>query len=196
MSTRVSVEKKVFLGVRVRATTSLAFDDVLRRLRSLTGLAPAADFVANSQAPGTEADYARNVRHCFVGKSGFMLFFEMDHGGWIGRFGIRRKLVRWIFGNPLIAITMLRRDLSAGLFVPVELLLMEQADGRGSVVIYVRPSSLIAIGKDAGLRAAAKALDRKVEALVARATKPTRNRHTIRHSVAKNRAKRRQSHSA
>ena len=35
---------------------------------------------------------------------------------------------------------------------------------------------LIATGKDAGLRAAAKALDRKVEALVARATKSKRNR--------------------
>jgi uncharacterized protein (DUF302 family) len=191
MSSRVSIGKKVFLGVRVETTTSLAFDEVLRRLRSLTGLAPAPDFIAISQEPGTEADYARNVRHCFVGKSGFMLFFEMDHGGWIGRFGIKRKSVRWIFGNPLIAITMLRRDLSAGLFVPVELLLMEQADGRGSVVIYVLPSSLIAIGKDAGLRAAAKALDRKVEALVARATNPKKNRKSNRLSATKGRAKRR-----
>jgi hypothetical protein len=99
-----------------------------------------------------------------------MLFFEMNHGGWIERFGIKRKLVRWIFGNPLIAITMLRHDLSAGLFVPVELLLMEQADGRGSVIVYVRPSSLISVGEDAGLRAAAEALDLKVEALVTHAT--------------------------
>jgi uncharacterized protein (DUF302 family) len=195
MTKRVSVEIKVFLGVRVKTTTSVAFDEVLRRLRSLTGLAPAPDFIAISQEPGTEADYARNVRHCFVGKSGFMLFFEMDHGGWIGRFGIKRKLVRWIFGNPLIAITMLRHDLSAGLFVPVELLLMEQADGQGSVVIYVRPSSLIATGKDAGLRAAAKALDRKVEALVARATKSKRNRKSNRLSAAKGRSKRRRLHS-
>ncbi len=154
----------------MRITTSLEFDEVLGRLRALTGRALAPDFTAVSQKPGTEADYARDVQSRFVGESGFMLFFEMDHGGWIGKFGIKRKVVRWIFGNPLIAITMLRHDLSAGLFVPVELLLMEEADGVGSVMFYVRPSSLIAIGEDAGLRAAAEALDRKVEALVASAT--------------------------
>ena len=172
MTTHSSVEQREFQGVRVRTTTSLAFDEVLGRLRALTGRAPVPDFTAVSQKPGTEADYARDVQNRFVGESGFMLFFEMDHGGWIGKFGIKRKLVRWILGNPLIAITMLRHDLSAGLFVPVELLLMEEADGRGSVILYVRPSSLIAIGEDTELRAAAEALDLKVEALVARATNP------------------------
>jgi uncharacterized protein (DUF302 family) len=172
MTTQVSVEQNEFRGVRVRITTSLAFDEVLGRLRGLTGRALAPEFTAVSQKPGTEADYARDVQNRFVGESGFMLFFEVDHGGWIGRFGIKRKLVRWIFGNPLIAIPMLRHDLSAGLFVPVELLLMEQADGRGCVIVYVLPSSLIAIGDDAELRAAAEALDLKVEALATLATNP------------------------
>jgi hypothetical protein len=35
-----------------------------------------------------------------AGNSGFMLYFEMDHGAWLRTFGIRRKVVGWIFGNP------------------------------------------------------------------------------------------------
>jgi hypothetical protein len=33
--------------------------------------------------------------------SGFMLFFEMDHGAWLKTFGVRRKIGRWVFGNPI-----------------------------------------------------------------------------------------------
>src|SRR5262249_41862286 len=58
-----------------------------------------------------------------AGVSDFMLFFELDHGAWLKTYGIRRKALRWVFGNPLIAYTMLRHDITAGLFAPVELLL-------------------------------------------------------------------------
>jgi hypothetical protein len=46
---------------------------------------------------------SREIEKQFVGKSGFMLFSEIDHGGWIARFGIHRRVLRLIFGNPLIA---------------------------------------------------------------------------------------------
>ncbi|WP_410803233.1 DUF302 domain-containing protein [Paraburkholderia sp. SIMBA_053] len=36
---------------------------------------------------------------------------------------MRRPAVRIILGNPLIAITVMRLDVTAGLFAPVELLL-------------------------------------------------------------------------
>jgi uncharacterized protein (DUF302 family) len=78
------------------------------------------------------------VTRRYVGRSGFMLFAEIDHGGWLPVFGIRRRTVRVILGNPLIAVTM-----TAGLFAPVELLITEHEDGRGTNVVYVRPSSLI-----------------------------------------------------
>jgi uncharacterized protein (DUF302 family) len=102
----------------------------------------------------------------YVGDGGFMLFQEMDHGRWIEKFGIKRRLIRWIFGNPLIAITMIRRDYLAGLFVPVELLLAESDDGIGCSVMYVLPSSLIAVGRDPELLDAAQALDAKVVSAV------------------------------
>ena len=78
-------------------------------------------------------------------------------------------VVRWIFGNPLIAITMLRHDYTAGLFVPVDLLLAEGDGGVGCNITYVLPSSLIAVEQNAPLLAAAQALDAKVEALVSAA---------------------------
>jgi Domain of unknown function DUF302 len=46
-------------------------------------------------------------------------------------------MVRWIFGNPLIAITMIRHDLTAGLFAPVEILVTEAEDGLGTTITYV-----------------------------------------------------------
>ena len=64
---------------------------------------------------------------------------------------------------------MIRHDFTAGLFAPVELLVTENEDGPGAVMTYVRPSSLMVIEENAPLLAAAKALDQKFEALVARA---------------------------
>ena len=61
---------------------------------------------------------------------------------------------------------MIRRDLTAGLFAPVELLLTESEDHQKCSLTYVLPSSLIAVGEDRELLAAAKALDAKLNALV------------------------------
>jgi uncharacterized protein (DUF302 family) len=71
-----------------------------------------------------------SIEERFVGESGFMLFYEIDHGGWLPRFGINPRTVRWVLGNPLIAITMIRHDITAGLFAPVEFLVTEKESGR------------------------------------------------------------------
>lgn len=78
---------------------------------------------------------------------------------------------RVLLGNPLVAITMLEHDLNAGLHVPVEVLLKELEGGKGTEIVYVLPSSLIAsVNPDEKLQAAAKELDRKFEALTAHIT--------------------------
>jgi len=104
-----------------------------------------------------------------VGSSGFMLFATLDHGAWIKKTGIERNLLRVVIGNPLIAITMLRHDVTAGLFAPVELLIAEEQAGRSSLT-YVVPSSLIVVEENEPLRAAALALDAKLAALAAKVT--------------------------
>jgi uncharacterized protein (DUF302 family) len=77
--------------------------------------------------------------------------------------------MRLIIGNPLLAITMMRHDLTAGLFAPVELILIEGDDGRGHLT-YVTPSSLMVVETNDALLAAAKELDAKLRALAAKVT--------------------------
>jgi uncharacterized protein (DUF302 family) len=163
-------ENKPFNGVRTEVYTSVGFDEVLARLRAQMGRASAQEVVALAKTPITEAEYVREVEERFVGESGFILFAELDHGGWLPKFGINRRTVRWILGNPLIAITMIRHDITAALFAPVELLVTEAEGGQGATLIYVRPSTLMVIEDNPPLLAAAKALDEKYDALVAQAT--------------------------
>ena len=77
--------------------------------------------------------------------------------------------MRLIIGNPTIAITMLRHDLTAGLFAPVEMILVEEHDGHCSLT-YVRPSSLMVVEKNDALLDAAKQLDSKLQALATKVT--------------------------
>ena len=154
-----------FTGKRIRYDSRLSFDDVLARLRARVG-ETTLDYVVGLS--GSREEFEAKVRE-HIGSSGFMLFTQIDHGRWIEKFGIKRRLVRWVFGNPLIAITMLRHDYTAGLFVPIELLLAESDDGMSCNITYLLPSSLIAIDGNPQLLAAAQALDAKAAALVAEA---------------------------
>jgi uncharacterized protein (DUF302 family) len=151
-----------FTGVRLRFESSKSFDDLVDALLSDVGRksVPIDDIGINSQS---WESYQEAVE-TYVGPSGFMLFGLFNHGGWIKKAGIDRKVLRVIIGNPLIAITMLRHDVTAGLFAPVELLLVEEDNGRSSL-IYVQPSSLMVVETNPPLLAAARELDAKLAAL-------------------------------
>jgi uncharacterized protein (DUF302 family) len=111
-----------------------------------------------------------------VGPSGFMLFATFDHGGWVKKTGIDRKVLRVVLGNPLIAITMLRHDVTAGLFAPVELLITEEEDD-ASALTYVVPSSLMVTEPNEPLRQAALELDAKLRALAVKVTTTQSSRY-------------------
>ena len=98
-----------------------------------------------------------------------MLFATLDHGAWIKKAGIERKALRIVIGNPLIAITMLRHDVTAGLFAPVELLITEEENGQ-SALTYVVPSSLMVVEPNEPLRTAALELDAKLASLARKVT--------------------------
>ncbi|MBX7453493.1 DUF302 domain-containing protein [Mycolicibacterium sp. 3033] len=155
-----------FAGIRVRYDSAKSYDDVIATLLADIGEQPVPinDIGA---ADGDWEAYRRRVEP-YVGPSGFMLFALLDHGAWITKAGIDRKVLRVILGNPLIAITMLRHDQTAGLFVPVEVLILDE-DGASSLT-YIRPSSLMLVDDNAELRAAATALDDKLAALAAKVT--------------------------
>jgi uncharacterized protein (DUF302 family) len=156
-----------FDGVRVRYDSAKSYDDLLAALLADIGDEPVP---INDVATATGAwqEYQDRVES-YVGPSGFMLFSLVNHGAWITKAGIDRKVMRVILGNPLIAITMLRHDVSAGLFAPVELLLMDEGEGRSSLS-YVKPSSLMVVEPNPELLSAAEELDAKLAALAEKVT--------------------------
>ena len=156
-----------FNGVRLRYDSNESFDEVLSSLLADVGDKP---LLINEVAAKSESweSYSKEIESR-AGPSGFILFATIDHGAWIKKVDIRRKVIRLIIGNPTIAITMLRHDLTAGLFVPVELILVEEDNGRCSLT-YVRPSSLMVVETNDGLLAAARQLDAKLQALATKVT--------------------------
>jgi uncharacterized protein (DUF302 family) len=156
-----------FNGVRLRFDSNKSFDEVLSSLLADVGDKP---LPINELAAKFESwDSFRKEIESHVGPSGFVLFASFNHGAWIKKVGIRRKALRLIIGNTTIAITMLRHDLTAGLFVPVELILIEEDVGHCSLT-YVRPSSLMVVDKNDALLDAAKQLDSKLQALAIKVT--------------------------
>ena len=157
-------EDHTFAGVRVVRKVSTNMADVVGRLRARMGRLTTAAVIDMAQKARSVDDFESEARK-FIPESGFVIFDEIDHGAWLQRYGLGLKSLRWLFGNPIIAVTMIRHDPTAGLFVPIELLFNESPDG-GCPVTYVVPSSLIAIDDNAPLLAAAKRLDDKLEALM------------------------------
>jgi uncharacterized protein (DUF302 family) len=156
-----------FDGVRVRYDSAKSYAELVAALLADIGEKPVSldDLAATTDS---WESYQHQVQ-THVGPSGFMLFGLVDHGAWITKAGIERKVLRVILGNPLIAITMLRHDVSAGLFAPVEMLLADEVDGRSSLS-YVKPSSLMVVESNPELLSAAEGLDTKLTALAAKVT--------------------------
>jgi len=156
-----------FNGVRMRFESAKDFTALVDALLADVGRQP-VPIEAIATRHDDWASYEREVQD-HVGPHGFMFFASFDHGPWIKKAGIDRQVRRIIIGNPLIAITMIRHDVTAGLFAPVELLLTEEDGGR-SALTYVRPSSLMVVEPNPPLLEAALALDTKLAALAASIT--------------------------
>ncbi|MGO9925548.1 MAG: DUF302 domain-containing protein [Mycobacterium sp.] len=156
-----------FDGVRVRYDSAKSYDELVAALLADIGETPV---VVNDLVTSTDSWQSFEERvQSYVGPSGFMLFGLLDHGEWITKAGIDRKVLRVILGNPLIAITMLRHDVTAGLFAPVEMLLVDEGEGHSSLT-YVKPSSLMVVEHNRGLLSAAVELDAKLAALATKVT--------------------------
>lgn len=156
-----------FGGLRLRFGSSKSFDGLVDAVLADVGRTPLPIDEIGQRFTSWES-YEQEVQS-HVGPSGFILFGSLDHGGWIGKAGINRKVLRLIIGNPLIAITMIRHDVAAGLFAPVELLLTDEENG-ASALTYVVPSSLMVVEPNPPLLSAAKDLDAKLAALATKVT--------------------------
>ena len=154
----------VFQGVRLRFGSAKTYEELVSAFFDEVGrqAVPIDDIAAATER---WQSYESEVQSQ-AGPSGFMLFQLFNHGAWIKNAGINREVLRATIDNPLIAITMLRHDVTAGLFAPVEVLLVEEENNHSSL-IYVKPSSLTVVDHNEPLASAARELDDKLAALAA-----------------------------
>src|SRR5271157_4280722 len=156
-----------FTTTHVRVHTEKQFGEVTRDFeRQLGKFDPTV-----SQALRPDADRADDARariEAMAGSSGFVLFGTTDHGVLLSVFGVKKKAIQYIVGNPLIAIQMTQHNLAAGLYAPLRVLVYEDDRGR-TCLEYDEPSSLFGQFNDDRIVSVASSLDRKLEDLIAEA---------------------------
>src|SRR5262249_35733939 len=119
------------------------------------------DLVAKSR---DTAEFESLVRE-HEGSSGFMRFFTADHGAWAALEGMLFRARMYTIGNPLLAMTMLKHEVAAGLNAPVRILIYEEPVGRTTRFAYDLPSSLMSVLGNEKVMDAARKLDEKLIAL-------------------------------
>lgn len=140
------------------------FEAVVEAFEAAVGTMEGDAFRAAVESSNRAGDFEARMRAA-EGPSGFMRFMVLDHGAWLGLMGRTARVRLYIIGNPLIAWTMLRHDLRAGLHVPVRVLILEDESG-GCRLAYDLPSSLMAPLGDERVTAAARHLDDRLAALI------------------------------
>jgi uncharacterized protein (DUF302 family) len=159
-----------FEAKRLQYTSARSYDDILHHFQDAVGTTGGAAVLRGANESVRTREEYEHLIQTHVGESGFVLFFQIDHGSWLHLFGIQRRVMRLIFGNPLVAITMMHHDVKAGLFAPVEILVVEQESGDGATVLYDLPSAQMKIENNPTMLADAQELDRKLQAVVSRVT--------------------------
>ena len=152
----------------IHVTTEKPFAEVTAALEARMGKFDPTVYEELRSGADTEAVRARI--EAMAGPSGFMLFRTSDHGALLRLAGQTRKAVQYLLGNPLFAVRMTQHDIRAGLYAPLRVLVYEDEGGK-TCVEYDRPSSLFGQFGNAGVTEVATMLDRKLEQLVAEATR-------------------------
>lgn len=106
--------------------------------------------------------------------SGFVLFAEYNHAGWMRHFmtqaGPFRRAHRFTFGNPLYALPVLQENIEAALRIPLDCCFIEGLDDEKTKMIVDLPvNSLESTGDtdtDVGARQALVELEAKLLSLV------------------------------
>lgn len=90
-----------------------------------------------------------------------MHVFSIDHGKLLDWYGVNAKAKMRIYGNPIVAATMLRHDIRVGGRVPLQILIYEADNGEVQLG-YDLPSSIMSRFGNADAGAAALKLDNKL----------------------------------
>jgi len=149
--------------------TTRSFDDVISAFERVVGTVEGIGWESAQNASKSVAEFESNVKEN-IGPSGFMRFLTIDHGSWLSLLGQPAKLRMYTIGNPLIAITMLRHNIAAGLNVPLRLAIYWDEASGTTRLTYDQPSGLMSGIGNPSLMEAAEALDAKLAALAEQVT--------------------------
>jgi uncharacterized protein (DUF302 family) len=150
---------------RFSLTSSRPFGEVLASIKSAVGHPDMVEFAKTTAATRTFSELESTIRKG-LGKTGLMLFMELDHGAVIRKATSpdKSRMVRLIMGKPLIMQEMAKRVPDAGSYAPVTVLVDERSDGVH--ISYDRMASLLAPYGNADALAVARDLDKNVESLL------------------------------
>jgi uncharacterized protein (DUF302 family) len=146
-----------------------SFSEVVASFEAALGSVEGGTFRAEIESANGRTDFEKAV-HSHEGSSGFMRFLTVDHGAWLKNIGLNARARMYTIGNPLIAATMIKFDIEAGLNVPIRLLIYEHTATATVRLAYDLPSSLMSRLNNVEVAASAKKLDVKLIALAERAT--------------------------
>jgi uncharacterized protein (DUF302 family) len=147
---------------RFAVTSSKPFEAVMAALKAGVGRLDLVEFAKASKSAGSFSELEKVVNRA-PGKTGLMLFLELDHGAVLRKeSGLNTpKIVRLVVGNPLIMKEMAKRVPDAGSYAPVTILVDERVDGVH--LSYDRMASFLAPYGNSDALKVAQDLDSKVE---------------------------------
>src|SRR5258708_942572 len=146
---------------RFSLTSSRPFDKILAAIKAAVGHPNMVEFAKRTAAVSKFPEFESIVREG-LGKTGLMLFMELDQGAVIRKATGRDKprMVRLIIGNPLIMQQMARHVPDAGSYAPVTVLVDKRSDGVH--ISYDRMASLLAPYRNSEALAVPRDLNNKV----------------------------------
>ena len=151
---------------RLSVRSSRPFEAIVAALKAGVGRLDLVEFSKASKSASTFSELEKVIGRD-MGRTGLMLFIELDHGAVLRKeTGLDRpKMVRFVIGNPLVMKEMAKHVPDAGSYAPVTVLVDERADG--VYVSYDRMASFLGPYANAEALKVAGDLDAKVEALIA-----------------------------
>jgi uncharacterized protein (DUF302 family) len=150
---------------RFSVTSSRPFEVVVAALKEAVGRLDLVEFAKASKQARTFTEL-KEVIDRVPGKTGLMLFMELDHGAVIRKETghTAPKIVRLVIGNPLVMKEMAKHVPDAGSYAPVTVLVDERGDGVH--LSYDRMASLLAPYGNVDAIDVARDLDSKIESLL------------------------------
>lgn len=176
MSQQLTAKSQPNCGYMTSSTTATkltcyykdAYDTVIRRFRLQV---PQLD-ILRIRAATSDQDVT-HVLEDASSPSGFVLFADYNHAGWMRHFttegGALQRAHRFTFGNPLYALPVLQQNIEAALHIPLDCCFIEELDENRTKLVVTLPSSFLETADDdGGVRRALADVEAKLFALVQR----------------------------